>query len=163
MTLLLCSFVVFEGKTRKSGEKSGRVVSHRGLLRRARPSGQPHFNQQRHLTISCRVEIWVERWKTREGLERRSIKDVHSFLRLDTRFHLSSTFDPGSSTWYPFLQYHQGSGGGCAAETSATTITTVNTAPLWRMTSACKDLALYNTINSTGHLLFYLVTFGVVV
>jgi hypothetical protein len=32
MTLLLWSFVVVEGKTRKSGEKSGRVVSDRFRL-----------------------------------------------------------------------------------------------------------------------------------
>jgi hypothetical protein len=50
MTLLLWGFVAVEGKTRKSGEKSGRVVSDRGSLRRAQRSAQPHFNQQRHLT-----------------------------------------------------------------------------------------------------------------
>jgi hypothetical protein len=49
MTLLLWSLVVVEGKTRRSGEKSGRIVSDRGSLRRAKGSAQPHFNQQRHL------------------------------------------------------------------------------------------------------------------
>jgi hypothetical protein len=34
MTLLLWSFLVVEGKTRKSGEKRVRVVSDRGSLRR---------------------------------------------------------------------------------------------------------------------------------
>jgi hypothetical protein len=48
MTLLRWSLVVVEGKTR-SGEKSGRIVSDRGSLRRAKGSAQPHFNQQRHL------------------------------------------------------------------------------------------------------------------
>jgi ABC-type molybdate transport system substrate-binding protein len=49
MTLLLCSFVFVEGKTRRSGENNGRAVSDGGSLRRALGSAKPHFNQQRHL------------------------------------------------------------------------------------------------------------------
>jgi hypothetical protein len=42
MTLLLWGFVVVDGKARKGGEKSRRVVSDRGSLRRA--------NEARNLT-----------------------------------------------------------------------------------------------------------------
>jgi hypothetical protein len=50
MTLLLCSFVVVEGKTRKSGENSGRAGSDRDSLDTQLGIGERALNDPRNLT-----------------------------------------------------------------------------------------------------------------
>jgi hypothetical protein len=84
MTLLIWGFIVVERKTRKSGEKSWRVVSHRGSLRRAKRSAQPHFNQQRHLKKN--------RKKSQHKIRKRStIKEGIKTLHVSP----GSNFEPG--------------------------------------------------------------------